>query len=278
MRRKELTNLKSVKGMALAAILAMAMCASACSAGGTESETDDVAQVSEDVTTGEDQEVADVENDSEEQTAEEPQELNLAEAKVGDIITFGAYEQDGDESAKEPIEWKILAISDNKALVISDKVLDVKKYNEEKTDVTWETCSLRTWLNNDFVAEAFDDAEKEQIAEVTVTTEDNAINGADGGNDTNDKLFLLSLEEVYEYYGTSFEVARKAAPTAYAESNGVSGYDNGAYWWLRTPGSTSNQACIVNPGGSADKMYYENVDGSLNQTYPGVRPAMWLNF
>lgn len=278
MKSKELKKWMSSKGLLLSVLLSMTVILTACTSGGAEQDSDNVAQVSEDVTTGEDQEVADAENDSEEQTVEEPQELNLAEAKVGDIITFGAYEQDGDESAKEPIEWKILAISDNKALVISDKVLDVKKYNEEKTDVTWETCSLRTWLNNDFVAEAFDDAEKEQIAEVTVTTEDNAINGADGGNDTNDKLFLLSLEEVYEYYGTSFEVARKAAPTAYAESNGVSGYDNGAYWWLRTPGSTSNQACIVNPGGSADKMYYENVDGSLNQTYPGVRPAMWINF
>lgn len=278
MKSKELKKWMSSKGLLMSALLSVTVILTACTSGGAEPDSDNVAQVNEEVAVEEDQEVADAENDSEEQTAEEPQELNLAEAKVGDIITFGAYEQDGDESAKEPIEWKILAISDNKALVISDKVLDVKKYNEEKTDVTWETCSLRTWLNNDFVAEAFDDAQKEQIAEVTVTTEDNAINGADGGNDTNDKLFLLSLEEVYEYYGTSFEVARKAAPTAYAESNGVSGYDNGAYWWLRTPGATSNQACIVNPGGNADKIYYENVDGSLNQTYPGVRPAMWLNF
>ncbi len=278
MKSKELKKWMSSKGLLLSALLSMTVILTACTSGGAEQDSDNVAQVNEEVAVEEDQESADVENGSDEQTIEDTQELNLAEAKVGDIITFGAYEQDGDESAKEPIEWKILAISDNKALVISDKVLDVKKYNEEKTDVTWETCSLRTWLNNDFMAEAFDDAEKEQIAEVTVTTEDNAINGADGGNDTNDKLFLLSLEEVYEYYGTSFEVARKAAPTAYAESNGVSGYDNRAYWWLRTPGSTSNQACIVNRGGNADKMYYENVDGSLNQTYPGVRPAMWLNF
>lgn len=79
---------------------------------------------------------------------------NLPNVEVGDTIEFGEYEQDN-KSDKEPIEWNVLDIQDNKALIISKYGLDAKKYNEEYQSVTWENCTLRKWLNEDFYNEAF---------------------------------------------------------------------------------------------------------------------------
>ncbi len=95
-------------------------------------------------------------------------------AKVGDIVTFGRYEQDNNTSnGKEPIEWQVLAKEDNKILVISKYALDGKRYNETDTSVTWETCTLRKWLDSDFKNAAFNATEKSQIPRVTVTADVN---------------------------------------------------------------------------------------------------------
>ena len=76
----------------------------------------------------------------------------LKNSKVGDIVYFGTYEQDNDTSnGKEDIEWLVLAKKGNRILVISDKALDRQPYNSSRTRVTWETCTLRKWLNNDFI-------------------------------------------------------------------------------------------------------------------------------
>lgn len=82
--------------------------------------------------------------------------LLLAKAKPGDTVFLGTYEQDNNTSnGKEDIAWRVLSTSDDKILVISDKVLDCQPYNTSDADVTWETCSLRKWLNNDFLNAAF---------------------------------------------------------------------------------------------------------------------------
>ena len=80
---------------------------------------------------------------------------------VGNVVTFGHYEQDADESnGPEPIEWIVLDVQDGKALLLSKYVLDAKPYYTEGTDITWETCTLRTWLNNYFLNNA---SSQEQI-------------------------------------------------------------------------------------------------------------------
>ena len=95
-------------------------------------------------------------------------------ADVGDIIEFGAYEQDNEKSnGKEPIEWQVLAKEDNKILVISKYALDAKPYNTEFENVTWETCTLRTWLNETFLDEAFSKAEKSMIQTTEVSADKN---------------------------------------------------------------------------------------------------------
>ena len=199
-------------------------------------------------------------------------------ANVGDIIVFGTYEQDNNTSnGKENIEWLVLAKENNRVLVISDKALDCQEYNSSDTRVTWETCSLRTWLNTDFVNDAFSDGEKAMIPMVTVSADKNPQYDTDPGNATEDKVFLLSNVEAKKYF-TSDE-ARRCMPTDYAISKGVvtnSGYIKGGKstcsWWLRSPAVDQNCAAVVYYGGSADEYgFLVDYDSSA------VRPALWIS-
>jgi len=146
--------------------------------------------------------------------------------KVGNIVTFGAYEQDNNRAnGKEPIEWIVLDQKEGKALLLSRYVLDCKKYNETWKAVTWETCTLRSWLNDDFLNNAFSVTEQQRILTTTVDNSREQGNEAwytDGGNNTEDKIFLLSYSEVNQYlyaeesrwcFGTKYSYAQGAYNT-----------------------------------------------------------------
>ena len=206
--------------------------------------------------------------------------------KAGEIVTFGSYEQDNDTSnGKEPIEWEVLNVeSDGTCLLISRYALDAKPYNTEKKNVTWETCTLRDWLNNSFRNTAFNAEEQNRIALTKNENADNPVYGTKGGNDTVDYVFPLSPEEVEKYYsinkntGTGNEhywigenrLIKK--PTEYAKAQGAYSYQDGnmaGWWWLRSPGSESN--CAVNVG-SIGKVY---ISGNIiSRTEFGVVPAI----
>ena len=211
--------------------------------------------------------------------------VSLADAKAGDIVVFGQYEQDGDGSnGSEPIEWEVLEVSGNRALLISRYVLDCKPYNEQAAAVTWETCTLRTWLNGDFYNTAFNDDEKSKIPEVTLSNPDNDFyGGIEGGNDTNDKVFLLSVEEILKYYGGDWYNADNGygfcdrlviSATQVAKDNGAYTRDNGSLWWLRSPGLNSNRACDVYEDGCVGWDYSSNV----HERKDGVRPAIYVEY
>ena len=111
-------------------------------------------------------------------------------ANVGDIIVFGTYEQDNDTTnGKEDIEWLVLAKKGNRILVISDKALDRQPYNSSRTRVTWETCTFRNWLNNDFINAAFTAEERAMIPTVTVSADMNPEYDTNPGNATKDRVF-----------------------------------------------------------------------------------------
>lgn len=193
-------------------------------------------------------------------------------AIIGDTITFGNYEQDSNSAEK--IEWIVLDQKGNQALVLSKYALDAVPYHEEWEDVTWEESTIRTWLNSTFMDTAFSAEEQAAIQTVTVdNSEGQGYSGYDtyGGNDTEDKVFLLSYKEAFEDYFTDDD-SRICQPTAYAESEGA--YvddDNGnCYWWLRSPGSYQRSAACVSPSGGRIR-YDVCYDGS------GVRPALWIN-
>lgn len=197
-------------------------------------------------------------------------------APVGSLIKYGKYEQDNDSSnGIEDIEWIILAKDDNKMLVISDKAIDCKPYNTSSANITWETCSLRNWLNNDFINSAFSATEKTMISSVKVSADKNPDYDTDAGNDTEDKVFLLSIEEANRYF--KYDSERQCVSTEYAKANGAYTYEidgaSNCFWWLRSQGGYSNKsASVVNSDGTVSK-YGNAVDDNRDC----VRPAMWIS-
>lgn len=196
--------------------------------------------------------------------------------KVGEYITFGYYEQDLNK--RNEIEWLVLEVKHGKALLISRYALDCQPYNSKCVDVTWETCTLRQWLNIDFINAAFSDNEKARILTVPVSADKNPNYSTNPGNVTKDKIFLLSVAEVNKYF--SNKESRKCARTAYAAAQGA--YTDFSYktenneytcvWWLRTPGIDQNTAVMVQFGG--DILDFGHL---VHHRDYAVRPAMWIS-
>ena len=199
----------------------------------------------------------------------------------GKYITFGSYEQDNNTiNGKENIEWLVLNVDGDKALVISKYALDCKPYNSSYTNVTWETCSLRTWLNGTFINAAFGEKDQDHIISSTVTADKNPLDSTSPGNNTTDKVFLLSITEANKYFSSESE--RQCSATAYAKAQGAHKADDGnCWWWLRSPGYDSYRAAHVNSSGCTDDYGY-SVDGSVYGSreitcVAAVRPALWIN-
>ncbi len=197
-----------------------------------------------------------------------------------DCIYFGNYYQ-SNSSTKEPIKWRVLSVNGNDAFLLADQTLDAKPYNEECENVTWATCTLRTWLNNTFLNTAFTSAEQAAIKNTTVVNDDNPKYGTEGGENTTDKVYILSIAEAsntaYGFNGEfhAYSETREAKNTAYAKECGActstnTGYEGNGDWWLRSPGYVSLYASNVNDSGRG---------GSLSVDYGGdaVRPALHLN-
>ncbi len=191
--------------------------------------------------------------------------------QVGDYVKFGSYEQDNNTSnGKEDIEWLVLDVQDGRVLVISKYGLDAKRYNEEIAEVTWETCTLRKWLNNEFINTAFTSEEKSKIPTVTVSADANPSYSTDPGNATQDKVYLLSINEANKYFSSDAE--RECEPTNYAVANvaDVNRDIVNCSWWLRSPRDCQYDAAIVGNGSVHDHGY------DIGMDCVAVRPAMWI--
>lgn len=196
--------------------------------------------------------------------------------KIGDIIKFGNYYQNTIDK-KEPIEWLVLTIEKEKALIISKYALDIKKYHEVDEDTTWDKCTLRKWLNDEFLNSAFTKDEQEQIQVSRVASHAIPIYAYRmkyQGKDINDKIFLLSAKELMKY--CDCEENRQCLFTKHlidklSRNDGIWKCDNGS-WTLRTLGCSYDAHCT---------MYVDNMGqmGSIiGDWYPlGVRPALWVN-
>lgn len=201
-----------------------------------------------------------------------PTEKPISNVKVGDYIKFGKYEQDNNTSnGKEAIEWLVLDVQGDKALVISKYALDAQPYNKTDENITWEKCTLRSWLNNDFYNSAFTSSEKNKIRTTTVVAEDNLVYGTEAGNNTQDKIFLLSISESNKYFSSNKE--RMCKPTAYAKYRGPWTNSNGnCWWWLRSPGYFQDDAADVDIDGVVREFGY-----FVHESGGAVRPAMWIS-
>ena len=236
----------------------------------------------------------------------------VSDLNAGDTVLFGRYEQDNNpDNGPEPIEWMVLAADGDqgRALLVSRYALDAHQYHRRLEDTSWEDCTLRTWLNDEFFNTAFNGDEQ---SAVPVTDVDNGPGqGAtlwgtvDGGNSTRDRVFLLSYHEVFDQY-FSTETQRICTPTKYAVAQGAlempfvgltdlsTSYaaligalspdiirqpagESGrvtSLWWLRTPGPQKNMAFIVNIDGSGFSSFAYNVD-CIDVS---VRPALWVDY
>ena len=193
--------------------------------------------------------------------------------KPGDHVKFGSYPQNHGD-IKEPIEWVVLEVKDNEALLISRYALDCQPYHEENADITWENCSLRKWLNDDFLKAAFSEEEQRRISVSETPNGANPRSRARGGNATRDRIFCLSIAEAEQYY--ALDTTRRCLPTEYAIEEGVfidnefGDNDEGCcYWLLRSPGMSQNMMAFVNPDGSL-----ELFGGSVDAPLGAIRPAL----
>lgn len=200
----------------------------------------------------------------------------LKDSKEGDIIKFGNYYGN--------TEWIVLKREGDILMLLSKDCINQKLYHTETNSVTWETCSLRRWLNEEYINEAFDGIEQQLIEETVIRNPDiihkieridemiigeNVIRhqeiidqgSVEGGNDTKDKIFLLSLEEV--------EVLFTDEKSRIAE---YFGNDRCYWWWLRSPGDSNTRAANIIWDGSINYSGYGVYD--MNG---GVRPVFYLN-
>ena len=193
--------------------------------------------------------------------------------KVGSYVKFGTYEQDNIRTnGPEEIEWLVLDNDGEKALLISRYALDCQRYNTKKMYMTWENCTLRTWLNERFYNAAFTKDQQSTIETASVTADKNTKFSTSPGSETKDKIFLLSIAEVNKYFQTDDE--RKCVPTEYAVANGAfANAETGkCMWWLRTPGCGPEYAAYVYDSGALSVSGYP-----VQNTYHAVRPAMWVS-
>lgn len=170
--------------------------------------------------------------------------------KVGDTIDFGSY------------EWRVLDKNGKQLLILAKDIVAKKPYNDTYEDITWEKCTLRKWLNNDFYKTSFNSAEKSRIVTTNVSADENPEYSTSPGNATQDKVFLLSIGEANKYFRSDGD---RRCQHIYIGGD--------CWWWLRSPGMSSECAAYVGPYGKVD-CGGENVP---NDNLIVVHPALWIN-
>ena len=236
-------------------------------------------------------------------TTEALETVVLKDAKIGDIVQMGTYEQDGDAETEDPICWDVLDKDGDAVLLISHDVIAYQRFSDSRKCVIWEDSEIRTWLNQEFYAEAFDETEQASIRETTLENLSTAgfaahvdpsgdVQVRESRPDTKDKIFLLSWKEAEQYYGNRLTDAsilgrrpsravlqkRKAIftdliieelPAMYPYSRHLADGTERLPWMLRSTGMKDYNILVIGYEGKWDQDYPDS--------YNGVRPAMWVN-
>jgi hypothetical protein len=201
----------------------------------------------------------------------------MEEIKIGSVLSFGDY------------NWRVLDIQNNTALIITEEIIDQRPYHDAYKDITWADCTLRKYLNGEFY-EKFNAADKSRIITVINKNLDNQWYGTKGGEDTEDNIFLLSLEEVCKYFGDSTSKLNNPGKNQRYwfqrkdENNSkrlakLHNKEWAWWWWLRSPGRVNVKAVYIfgtdgNIGIQGNNILKGNIsDGKCTG---GVRPALWI--
>ena len=147
------------------------------------------------------------------------------------------------------------------------RIDDTGKYHKEFTDITWEQCSLRKYLNGKFLR-TFDAADRAKIIETRITNRNNPIFGTSGGKDTKDFIFLLDLDEVKRFFPAN-------------EDRTILYNGSVHWWWLRSPGHNNARAVkIKDLGGASHSLYADGVIDEFGERIAldggGIRPSLWM--
>ena len=200
--------------------------------------------------------------------------------QAGDKISFGSY------------EWRILEVQKNTALIITEYIIEQRAYHNAYKDITWADCSLRKYLNSEFY-DRFTAAEKSRIIPVLNKNPDNQWYGTKGGTDTQDSIFLLSIEEtVCRYFGDSssklyspgknqrYWFERKDKNNSKRIARLEKRKEGSWWWWLRSPGRVSIKAVYIHGDGNIGIQGNNILKGNISdgECKGGVRPALWLKF
>ena len=251
-------------------------------------------------------EVATEESNTEEPepaTTEALETVALKDAEIGDIVQMGTYEQDGDPETEDPICWDVLDKDGDAVLLISHDVIAYQRFSDSRKCVIWEDSEIRTWLNQEFYAEAFDEEEQASIRETTLENPSTVgfaahvdpsgdVQVRESRPDTKDKIFLLNWKEAEQYYGNRLTDAsvlgrrpsravlqkRKAIftdliieelPAMYPYSRHLPDGTERLSWMLRSTGMKNYTIFVIGYEGKWDQDYPDS--------YNGVRPVMWVN-
>ncbi len=195
---------------------------------------------------------------------------------IGSIISFGGY------------NWRVLHIQNNAALVITEEIIEQRAYHGAYKDITWADCALRKYLNGEFY-DKFNATDKLRILPVLNKNLDNQWYGSEGGADTQDSIFLLSLEEACKYFGDSLpKLHNRGKNQRYwferkdeNNSNRIAriwGTECICWWWLRSPGRFNVKAVYIHGDGNIGIQGNNVLKGNISdgRCIGGVRPALWL--
>jgi V8-like Glu-specific endopeptidase len=213
---------------------------------------------------------------------------SLKDAEVGQLVSFGHYEQDDDPSTtNEDILWIVVDKNGSELKLMSLYCLDSAPFMSNDDPVQWSNSYVRQFLNNDFFNRAFSASEQTMIKSVTVKNAPNPLHGTSSGEDTVDKVYLPSLEEAMEYYGIENCIEGGyegvyAQATPYAINHSISTERSGiwleipgstnCWWWLRSSGGNDQNATEIGSGG------YLSFNGAdATEHHRGLRPIIHIN-
>lgn len=202
----------------------------------------------------------------------------MADVTIGSIVPFGRY------------RWRILDMKDDAALIITESIVEQRPYHDAYKDITWADCALRRYLNGDFY-DGFSAVEQSRIVPVLNKNADNEWYGSNGGADTQDRVFLLSIEEaVCRYFGDSssklydprknkrYWFERKDENNGKRIARLAPGNEGVWWWWLRSPGRVNVKAVYIHGDGNIGIQGNNVLKGNLSdgRCTGGVRPALWM--
>ena len=188
---------------------------------------------------------------------------------VGDTYSFGHFSSDNSKSKQEPIEWIVLSKNGLSLMLITKKAITTHAVNplfgqgESLTfysSCSWESCELRKWLNSVFLSSSFSSQEQEMLIVTTNSSDEPNLSFGDQKislktcNNTNDKVYILSASEAYEYFKTQNDRIANDS------------------WWVRTMFDSDGSTYV----------FFVDESGAINQASRmdqeiGIRPVIWIN-